>query len=971
MATTLDLLEYEQEINDVEPHEPEQLSDCASFVQRELRRDSSREELFVVRGETTGTSRSARIPIPKRRPQSATSTSTSQSNQQSHAKTDLERAVYEEKFNALRTELADIQRELEHTRDERDEVQQAFRRLDQEIASGYNLTERKEKELKIAELTAKNVKLSQMLEKELKTQAALRGSNADLQKQLQQCQDRLILVNQVLSSVESKNASLEEANNQLVLNYATIQQRLEAVQLELVDLQTKSLGSTADSAQLSASYEEKRGVLERRVVESQRRLDDKCQQLRAEQEKIKGLELKLEKKDDENARLDGEIHQLQDELIQLNATMKTMEARIEAASKTPAGASTVERMTRRIRVLEEELLLKNRQLESLKETMDSLLHGDTHHTLGSSRSLASRPSHSGGKRPPATANKMLYLTDKLRRAEEARDHKARCLHVLLDILPHLLQRLDTFQDRVYAAEETNAILSDAVNQLQSPPEDTALTCEGAIALSREQYLLSGPYQPDLLMGFTVHHAFNDDNLDPPRKKRSSPQFQVRSVTRTSYGQDAKAQTKTELMLTADADDSNGVVFLNRIKINAFLQVIQCKATQAKAKHLLIQKIADVLSSYRDLQAQHSSDTAFFKASRSVLTKEVHQLKKQVDSLQQAMQKMLTETSQLPRTPQKLLLKYVAAVVGSSSTKVSTFVTQSDPLDALLVESRFARMPEQSPSGIHLRLDDCGLNDDDLEPLLLNLSVSHAGVRELNLDGNDISDAGIATLAAFVETANGNLEQVSLRCCHAVTADGVAHLRSSLLKNPWIHRVDVDTTTYSLVATSTEIEYDTAGRPLHALRILLPESAFSSDNATLVEQDDAAHKIIQELERRGFHHSAANMTRAQSAYQRAQSPTTKYRQSRLRAASSTIPFKKPQTRTVRIAQQEKLRSLEAALRRADSTGTSSETGQRGITLAQMQHLLKGAACGASATSHRMKKLQFAQSHLATIRGLGKR
>jgi hypothetical protein len=35
----------------------------------------------------------------------------------------------------------------------------AFRRLDQEIANGYNLTERKEKELKIAELLAKNQKV--------------------------------------------------------------------------------------------------------------------------------------------------------------------------------------------------------------------------------------------------------------------------------------------------------------------------------------------------------------------------------------------------------------------------------------------------------------------------------------------------------------------------------------------------------------------------------------------------------------------------------------------------------------------------------------------------------------------------------------------------------------------------------------------------------------------------------------------
>jgi hypothetical protein len=50
-------------------------------------------------------------------------------------------------------------REAEHSRDEKLELEASFRRLDQEIGSGYNLAERKEKELRIAELVTKNQKV--------------------------------------------------------------------------------------------------------------------------------------------------------------------------------------------------------------------------------------------------------------------------------------------------------------------------------------------------------------------------------------------------------------------------------------------------------------------------------------------------------------------------------------------------------------------------------------------------------------------------------------------------------------------------------------------------------------------------------------------------------------------------------------------------------------------------------------------
>lgn len=60
----------------------------------------------------------------------------------------------------FREDAARWKRELKHVREEKSEIEEAFRRLDREIASGYNLAERKEKELKIAELVTKNQRVS-------------------------------------------------------------------------------------------------------------------------------------------------------------------------------------------------------------------------------------------------------------------------------------------------------------------------------------------------------------------------------------------------------------------------------------------------------------------------------------------------------------------------------------------------------------------------------------------------------------------------------------------------------------------------------------------------------------------------------------------------------------------------------------------------------------------------------------------
>lgn len=61
-----------------------------------------------------------------------------------------------------RQEVEHLKHELAHVRAEKSAVTEAFQRLDREIASGYSLAERKEKELKIAEVVTKNQKVGKV-----------------------------------------------------------------------------------------------------------------------------------------------------------------------------------------------------------------------------------------------------------------------------------------------------------------------------------------------------------------------------------------------------------------------------------------------------------------------------------------------------------------------------------------------------------------------------------------------------------------------------------------------------------------------------------------------------------------------------------------------------------------------------------------------------------------------------------------
>ena len=60
---------------------------------------------------------------------------------------------------SLREALERVRHQLVVAQEEKRELEVAFHRLDHEIATGYDLERRKEKETKIADLTTKNQKV--------------------------------------------------------------------------------------------------------------------------------------------------------------------------------------------------------------------------------------------------------------------------------------------------------------------------------------------------------------------------------------------------------------------------------------------------------------------------------------------------------------------------------------------------------------------------------------------------------------------------------------------------------------------------------------------------------------------------------------------------------------------------------------------------------------------------------------------
>ncbi|KAG6598035.1 uncharacterized protein IUM83_09419 [Phytophthora cinnamomi] len=367
----------------------------------------------------------------------------------------------------LQNEIAQWRREVEHARDEKLELEASFRRLDQEIGNGYHLAERKEKEIRIAELVTKNQKMSQLLERELQSLDAVRRAHTELQTENRKLTEQVTVLNQVLDSVETKHAELSDSHATLTASYEAAQTTIETLQCEVHVLQDK-LSASDQHVQVVAEYEEKIQHWERICRELELKYEHKAQKFTQLQKIASASQQEAQRALDRQEELEQEVRKVHDQMIQTNAAMRTMEAKLETNLKSAQHSGSQESLHRRIRHLEGELLQKSRANADLMQSCNHLL-GSQKRSGTNKTALSSRNNHAMASRVAKLTTRIASLTDKLRSTEEARDRKSRSVDVLMQAFPFLLHRLDALQDQFAAAVESNDIIKNALEQIQDPP----------------------------------------------------------------------------------------------------------------------------------------------------------------------------------------------------------------------------------------------------------------------------------------------------------------------------------------------------------------------------------------------------------------------------------------------------------------------------------------------------------------------
>ncbi|TYZ66970.1 hypothetical protein PybrP1_001780 [[Pythium] brassicae (nom. inval.)] len=560
----------------------------------------------------------------------------------------------------------------------------------------------------------------------------------------------------------------------------------------------------------------------------------------------------------------------------------------------------------------------------------------------------------------AMTSRVTVLTEKLRYAEELRERKARCLDVLMQALPYLLQRLDGLQDKFEAATESNEILRSALEQMQAPVSEGielgtsqwSLTAEQCVRLAREHYLLNAPYQIDLLTGYTGAEAFTDHRGMAAATTASAPKrfppFRVAAMSERQAGTVGVGEDSTSLAvlaIVADVNDTNGTSYLSRSKINAFLQFIQGAAAKKKFKEIVVAKVAELMSTLRELKTQFASEAATQRATIQMLQREVNELKYKLRNAAFAPdvgRSIFTgDNAALALSRRTLLLKLIDLYVEKQQQhRQSTFLTQTTTSD-VLINSALTLEPCERDS---LDLSDCSIDDNDLGALLLKIQVSGVNFHEIHLDPATLSDSGARHLSAFFERCPTCIKVLNLGGdAPLITYHGVEAMKRGLLRNPAVHRVDDGSSNRVIDALAAQDEYEMLGRPIIVLRVFLP-SMTESRGAARASDEEVAH-IMERVNQMGLSTPADRTRAATPAAFSIYSATTTSKARRLtadapsgsgRPASAvskamTVKVHEAMSARRRSAprqqQSEKLRRLEAAIERACTPKVSATTATR--------------------------------------------
>ncbi|KAF4129122.1 hypothetical protein GN958_ATG21677 [Phytophthora infestans] len=859
LVSSLDLLE-EEGLRDPSKHGPQWNRDThllvegepAATVPREVTRISPRKPQVVSK-----TSTRRRLGKSRRRDRS---TNNAEEQEAPRRQLQLEN-------ERLQHEVAHWQREVAHARDEKHELEVSFRRLDQEIGNGYHLAERKEKELRIAELVTKNQKMSLLLEKELQGQEELRRVHRELQGEHRKMTEQVTLLNQVLDSVETKHTQLSSSHDTLTASYEAAQNTIETLQREIHVLQDKVATSDAH-IQVITEYESKVQQWERTCRELERKCEHNTQKLKQTQRIASTTQQEAQRALDRQEELEQELRNAHDQVIQANAAVRTMEAKLEANLK--AGGSQ-ELLRQRIRQLEGELQQKYRANSELMQTCNQLLSSQKRPGSGKTP-RTTRNSHAIGSQVARLTTRITSLTDKLSSAEEARNRKGRTLDILMQAFPFLLRKLDAMQDQLAAAVESNDIIQRALEKVHGQSNagfannDTRLSGSMYLHLARDKYVLEAPYPLELLTYQTGAQVLRG-NLESTTRAKTKTFLPFRVKLSALQLKDSQREEESEnrmdqlVTLSADSSDTSGAAYLNRSKINAFLEVIQCSAARKKFKTLVIGKLAETLNKLRKLAHRSASEAATQQASIQMLQREIVELQHRLRNSRSdgningqcdgvAARKEAFKTSQF-------LLKMVDVYAEKqleSDQRQMTFVTQPMFSDMLITKTQ---NESYSSSGDRLLLSESDLSDEDVGQLLPKILVSGVRFREINLNSNNISDAGAQHVAEFVEKSPTSVRVMRLIGNKRITRRGIDLIKGGLIRNHRVQRVSENERASDdciiLRGLAIDQSFDESGNATEVLRVILPITSENEEHgaATMETTPEAVDAMTEKLRQLGF------------------------------------------------------------------------------------------------------------------------
>ncbi|KAK1928296.1 hypothetical protein P3T76_016235 [Phytophthora citrophthora] len=449
-----------------------------------------------------------------------------------------------------------------------------------------------------------------------------------------------------------------------------------------------------------------------------------------------------------------------------------------------------------------------------------------------------------------------------------------------------------------------------------------------------------------------------------------------------------------VLLSTDSNDTSGASYLNRSKINAFLEVIQSNAARKKFKTLVIGKLAEYMSKLRELAHRSASEAAMHQASVQMLQREVADLQLQLKSRSDE-SKCFVERGKIHKTRQ-FLMKMIDVYTEKqheNDHRQMTFLTQQLTSDMLITDV------ENGTNGSlddQLCLSNCELDDDDVAQLLLKIHVSGVRFREINLSSNNLSDVGAQYVADFLEKAPPSVRVVSLNDNKRISRCGIELIKRGLLRNQRVQRVKEDQECEDgiiLRGLAIQQEFEVTAEGTDILCVVLP-FASEYDGITVdlkTTTPEAVGAMVKKLPSQlGFRYnirptSASSRLRPTSYSNKNQRTDVRPRSASAVPSSRKAPVPSilgattrrkslPGTLTntvitrrqqIKQQQDQRFQSLEAAIRRA-ATPSHRVQSTRSSTSTQLNsRIFRQTVNGTARGSNRRS---VGNTHINTIRGL---